>query len=221
MSDKPKLKVGQLQYQSSLPRLVSVKSDVSKASSPSSLSPHTVEKLQILKPSRERNGTSAPTAKESSSLSPTAGSNLPNTPLAVVGSAPLRDTDVATVAVECKPSVEKKPSLQAKRRHDSFNLMRKKSVVNNSSTDASNNGMSDSTNDKPGEGDGTEAVERSCEVQLSGENKVDSSCSVGDAYVVTERSTNNGKNNPSADIILYLEEEEARFLRFVGLGGNY
>lgn len=210
-SDKPKVKMGQLQFQSSLtpsPRPVAVKSDVSKTSSSS-----TVGKLHVLKPSRERNGTIAPTAKENTS--PTGGSKLPNSPLAVtsvVGSAPLRNTE--------RKVCEKRPSPQAKSRNDFFNLMRKKSMANNSSSP--DTGSSDSTNDKTGEG-GAQAsavvVDTSCGVQPFGENKVDLSCNGGDTCVVTERSTstsNNGNNLSSCDVILYSEEEEARFLRSLG-----
>ncbi|XP_071729881.1 uncharacterized protein [Rutidosis leptorrhynchoides] len=210
LSDKPKLKFGQLQHQSSLPRLVSVKSDVSKASSsssPSSLSPHTVGKLQILKPSR--NGSSIPTVNETSCSSPTAGSNVPNSPIAVVGSASFRNNDVATIVVERKPCVEKKPSLQAKSRHDFFNLMRKKSLVDNSSVTGSSeltNGPAGGTEDGP-----MEALDMPCGAQFSDENKDDSSCN-GE----TQRYSNNGKDNSSVDVIMYSEEEEARFLRSLG-----
>ncbi|XP_024960618.1 uncharacterized protein LOC112501173 isoform X2 [Cynara cardunculus var. scolymus] len=214
-SDKPKLKVGQSQLQNShivnhppSLRPVSVKSDVTKVS--------TVGKLHILKSSRERNGTTS-TAKES--LSPTGGSKLPNSPLAVpvvVGSASLRNTGGSTIVADRKPCVEKRPSPQAQSRNDFFNLMRKKSMATNSSSPgASEAGSSESTNDKPGEpqvgGYDPVVVDRSCGVQTLSENKVDFSCN-GDA---TERS-NNEKNHSSSDAILYSEEEEARFLRSLG-----
>ncbi|KAI3497475.1 hypothetical protein L1887_40106 [Cichorium endivia] len=109
-SEKSKLKVGQPS-----PRPVSSKADVSKVS--------TVGKLHVLKPSRERNGT---TSKET--LSPTSGGKLPNSPLAVpsaVTSAPLRTTGSSV-------NLEKRPSPQAQSRNDFFNLMRKKSMPTNS-----------------------------------------------------------------------------------------
>nr|XP_043621136.1 uncharacterized protein LOC122592878 isoform X2 [Erigeron canadensis] len=123
-SDKSKTKVVQSQLQSShlvnlqhTPRPVSVKPEVSKAP--------TVGKLLVLKPSRERNGISL-TAKES--LSPTAGSKISNSPLAlpsVGGPAPLSKLSV--------PTLEKRPSSQALSRSNFFKLMRKKSMSSNSS----------------------------------------------------------------------------------------
>lgn len=221
-SDKPKPKVAQSQLQSShlvnhahSLRPVSTKFDAAKTS--------TVGKLHVLKPSRERNGVS-PTAKDN--LSPTGGSKLPNSPLAVpsvVGSAPLRNpgNNPPVAVVERKPGVattlEKRPSSQARSRNDFFNLMRKKSM-----TPAT--GTSVSTSDKPGEGEApvTEGLHDSVVVdgsdgsQESSEKKVDLACN-GDAYVATERSTsNNDKENSSSDALLYSEEEEARFLRSLG-----
>ncbi|KAI3805119.1 hypothetical protein L1987_27190 [Smallanthus sonchifolius] len=169
-SDKPKIKVGgQLQLQNShimSPRLVSVNADVTKTSSPS-----TVGKLHVLKPSRERNSTTP--IKETSS--PTGGNKLPNSPLAV--------------PLDRKPSVsstlEKRPSSQAKSRNDFFNLMRKKSMANNSSSPVSPDTHStESANDTPCER-GTQGYGG---VRRFGENKV----------------------------VLYSEEEEARFLRSLG-----
>ncbi|XP_076919924.1 uncharacterized protein LOC143580861 [Bidens hawaiensis] len=87
--------------------------DVAKTSS----SAYTVGKLHILKSSRERSSTT-PIAKETSS--PTGGGKLPNSPLA----APM-DRKAFTP--------EKRPP-QAKSRNDFFNLMRKKSMSNNSSS---------------------------------------------------------------------------------------
>lgn len=200
-SDKTKLKGGQLQHQSShilnhslSPRPVSVKPDISKASS-------TGGKLHILKPSRERNGIT-PTPKESSS--PTSGSKVPNSPLAVpsvVAPPPLRNS-------------EKRPSPQAKSRNDFFNLMRKKSMANHSSSSplAPDTGSSDSANDKPAE---SRTEDEPVVVQPSGESKLDSSCN-GDSCVVTETPASNGKINSNSDVMLYSEEEEAAFLRSLG-----
>ncbi|KAI7745345.1 hypothetical protein M8C21_027957, partial [Ambrosia artemisiifolia] len=130
-SDKPKLKAGQLQLQSShimnhppSARPVSANADVIKSSS------STLGKLHVLKPSRERNGTTI--TKESAS--PTGGSKLPEAPL-----------------VERKPCVEKRPSPQAKSRNEFFNLMRKKAMANKSSSPVPVD-PPESTNDKPGEG---------------------------------------------------------------------
>ncbi|KAI3770296.1 hypothetical protein L6452_01423 [Arctium lappa] len=212
-SDKPKLKIGQSQLVNHphTPRPLSVKSDVSKTS--------TVGKLLVLKPSRERNGIS-PTAKES--LSPTGGSKLPNSPLAVpsaIGSAPLRNmgNNPAVAVVERKPSVatlEKRPSSQAQSRNNFFNLMRKKSMISNSSV-APDTGSSVSSNEKPGEPVAPPAHQGGPESGTTVETKVDLTCK-GDACVATVRSTNNGKNLSGPDAILYSEEEEARFLRSLG-----
>ncbi|GKB13067.1 hypothetical protein Tco_0846990, partial [Tanacetum coccineum] len=200
-SDKAKLKGGQLQHQSShilnhslSPRPVSVKPDISKASS-------TGGKLHILKPSRERNGIT-PTPKES--LSPTSGSKVPNSSLAVpsvVAPSPLRNS-------------EKRPSPQAKSRNDFFNLMRKKSMANHSSSSpvAPDTGSSNSANDKPAE---SRTDDEPVVVQPSGDSKLDSSCN-GDTCVVTETPASNGKINSSFDVMLYSEEEEAAFLRSLG-----
>ncbi|KVI10980.1 hypothetical protein Ccrd_010614 [Cynara cardunculus var. scolymus] len=212
-SDKPKLKIGQSQLVNHphTPRPLSVKSDVSKTS--------TVGKLLVLKPSRERNGIS-PTAKES--LSPTGGSKLPNSPLAVpsaIGSAPLRNmgNNPGVTAVERKPSVatlEKRPSSQAQSRNNFFNLMRKKSMISNSSV-APDTGSSVSSSEKPGAPVAPPAHLGGSESNTTVETKVDLTCK-GDACVATVRSTNNGKNHSGPDAVLCSEEEEARFLRSLG-----
>ncbi|XP_071691582.1 uncharacterized protein [Rutidosis leptorrhynchoides] len=214
-SDKPKPKVAPLQHQSSLLvnhahslRPISTMSDTSKTS--------TLGKLHVLKPSRENSGV---TPVSNYNLSPTGGSQLPNSPLAmpsVVGSAPPvsvagRKPGVATL--------EKKPSSQARSRNDFFNLMRKKSTM------ATDTGSSVSASDTPGEGEATTVTENIHESvmvdgsdgsQDSNEKKVDLACN-GDAYMATERcSNNNEKNDISSDVILYSEEEEARFLRSLG-----
>ncbi|KAI3725267.1 hypothetical protein L1987_65048 [Smallanthus sonchifolius] len=188
-SDKTKLKVGQLQLHSShivnlspSTRPTSLNVDVTKSSS------STVGKLHVLKPPRERNDTT-PIAKESSS--PTGGSKIPDSPLG-----------------ERRPCVsntlEKRPSPQAKSRNDFFNLMRKKSMANKSSSSpVPVVDPPESTNDKPGE---------SGPQPLGDDNKADMS-SNSDACIVTE---NNGKSHSSVDVVLYSEEEEARFLRSLG-----
>ncbi|KAK1418291.1 hypothetical protein QVD17_27434 [Tagetes erecta] len=132
-SDKPKLKVGHIVNHSPSAR----PADVTKSSS------STIGKLHVLKPSR--------TSIEKEILSPTGGSKLPDSPLA------------ESKPRVCTTRVEKRPSPQAKSRNDFFNLMRKKSMANNSPTSPV---PVVSTNDTPG-----------------GENKVDS-----DACVVTENS---------------------------------
>ncbi|KAJ9561426.1 hypothetical protein OSB04_006586, partial [Centaurea solstitialis] len=200
-SDKPKLKIGQSQLVNHphTPRSLPVKPDVSKTS--------TVGKLLVLKPSRERNGVS-PTAKES--LSPTGGTaKLPNSPLAAVPSAAPVRNNPAVAVVERKPSVaalEKRPSSQAQSRNNFFNLMRKKSMISNSSVAPDTGSSGEKAIALPAHEGGSEsgiAVE---------ETKVDLASKGGDACV----ATNNGKNHSGPDAILYSEEEEARFLRSLG-----
>ncbi|KAI7747677.1 hypothetical protein M8C21_029015 [Ambrosia artemisiifolia] len=211
-SDKQKLKIGQSQFQSShlmnnnptTPRSATVKPDVSKTSN--------VGKLLILKPSRERNGM-APTAKDS--LSPTGGGNkLPNSPLAVpsaVGTAPLKKSGNGTVA-----NLEKRPSLQAQSRSNFFNLMRKKSMTSsNASSVASDTSSSNEPSENHGEPVASEGGPGSPVVQQPSESMVDVTCN-GDTCGEVGRSTVNGKNHSGPDVILYSEEEEARFLRSLG-----
>ncbi|XP_076882682.1 uncharacterized protein LOC143531223 [Bidens hawaiensis] len=187
-SDKPKLKMGPSQLQSShimnhspSTRPVFVNADVTKSSSPSS----TVGKLHVLKPSRERNGTTI--TKES--VSPTTGTKLPESP-----------------SVDRKPLIEKRPSPQAKSRNDFFNLMRKKAMANNTlSSSAVSVDPPELTDDKTSKGG----------VHLN-EDKVDLG-SDGDVCVVNVNSNNNNnvKDDLRSDV-LDPEEEEARFLRSMG-----
>ncbi|KAL6328681.1 hypothetical protein AAG906_003366 [Vitis piasezkii] len=131
-SDKPKSKIGlqPLHLVNHSQRGGPARSDVTKTSN--------VGKLHVLKPSRERNGVS-PIAKDS--LSPTMGSRVANSPLAVTpsaaGSASLRSprNNPTLASAERRPSVvltsvEKRPTSQAQSRNDFFNLMRKKSSTN-------------------------------------------------------------------------------------------
>lgn len=213
-SDKPKLKGGPSQLQSShlvnqqhTPRSTSVKPDVAKTS--------TMGKLLVLKPSRERNGIS-PTPKES--LSPTGGSKLPVSSLSVpsaVGSAPpLRNTGNSSGVA----NLEKRPSSQALSRSNFFNLMRKKSLTSNSSV-SPDTGSSGSPSENLGElvappapkGELGPAV-----IQQSSETKVELICNGGETCDAPVRSTSNGNNHSGPDVILYSEEEEARFLRSLG-----
>ena len=131
-SDKPKSKIGlqPLHVVNHSQRGAPARPDVTKTSN--------VGKLQILKPSRERNGVS-PTAKDS--LSPTMGSRVANSPLAVTpsaaGTASLRSprNNPTLASADRRPSaaltaIEKRPTSQAQSRNDFFNLMRRKSSAN-------------------------------------------------------------------------------------------
>lgn len=157
-SEKSKLKVGQPTL-----RPVSIKADVSKVT--------TVGKLHVLKPSRER------------TLSPTGGSKLPNSPHSIpslVTSTPSRATGISV-------NLEKKPSPQAQSRNDFFNLVRKKSMANNSNPVVGPDARTDEKSGESGPGEPT-----------------------------VDLSTGDGKGNLGNDVILYSEEEEARFLKSLG-----
>ncbi|XP_076960266.1 uncharacterized protein LOC143636585 [Bidens hawaiensis] len=200
-SEKQKLKIGQSQFQSShltnnpnTPKPVAVKPDVSK--------PSTVGKLLILKPSRERNGTTL-TAKDS--LSPTGvGTKLPNNPPAV-GPAPLKNGP--TVA-----NLEKKPSLHAQSRSNFFNLMRKKSMSNSNTSSSEPNENRDEPVATHEGGPGSTVADQSSET----ETKVDLTCNGDDTGGEPMTSCVNGKARSGPDVILYSEEEEARLLRAMG-----
>ncbi|XP_076918647.1 uncharacterized protein LOC143579145 [Bidens hawaiensis] len=190
-SDKPKPKVGPPQLQGShimnhspSTRPVSVNADVNKSSSSSST---TVGKLHVLKPSRERNGTTI--TKECAS--PTTGTKLPKSP-----------------SVDRKPLVEKRPSPQAKSRNDFFNLMRKKAMAsNNSSSCAVSVDPPELTNDKTSES-GVHLNED--KVDLGSDGDV---CVVTENV---NSNNNNVKDDLRSDVVLDPEEEEARFLRSMG-----
>ncbi|KAI3752784.1 hypothetical protein L2E82_24821 [Cichorium intybus] len=96
------------------------------------------------------------------------------------------------------PLVEKKPSLQAQSRSNFFNLMRKKSMTNNNSSSVAASSGEKTGEQPPPEGGG------------DSESTMVKQSTNGDATV---GSTDNGKNH---DVILYSEEEEARFLRSLG-----
>ncbi|GKC16838.1 hypothetical protein Tco_1013620 [Tanacetum coccineum] len=213
-SDKPKLKGGPSQLQSShlvnqqhTSRSVAVKPDVAKTS--------TMGKLLVLKPSRERNGISS-TPKES--LSPTGGSKLPvsslSVPSAVGSPPPLRNTGNSSGVA----NLEKRASSQALSRSNFFNLMRKKSLTSNSYV-APDTVSSGSPSENPGELVAPPAPKGelgSAVVQQSSETKVELIRNGGEACDVTVKSTSNGNNHSGPDVILYSEEEEARFLRSLG-----
>ncbi|KAK4424370.1 hypothetical protein Salat_1630400 [Sesamum alatum] len=234
-ADKQKPKVGQQQQHaitSSLaanqsPRGGPVKTDVLKTS--------IVGKLHVLKPVREKNGTT-PVVKES--LSPTSVSKLVSSPLAapsLSGSAATRGPPNNPVA-DRKPVLtvlEKRPTSQAQSRNDFFNSVRKKSMANsasvadaaiaNSSPVDTGPAVSPSFSDKLAE---TEIVvapntsrdrDASSGVSLRGDNlsetRSDTSCNgnVCDAQNYVSNGTKNHISDP-----IFSEEEEAAFLRSLG-----
>ncbi|XP_011092382.1 uncharacterized protein LOC105172576 [Sesamum indicum] len=236
-ADKQKTKVGQQQHvvTSSLaanqsPRGGPVKADVSKTSN--------VGKLHVLKPVREKNGTT-PVVKEN--LSPTSGSKLVSSPLAapsLSGSAATRVLPNNPVA-DRKPVwtvLEKRPTSQAQSRNDFFNSVRKKSMANstsvadaaiaNSSPVDTAPAASPSFSDKLTETEivvapNTQDRNASSGVNLSGENlsgtRSDTACN-GDVCDA-QNYVSNGKKNHTSDPI-FSEEEEAAFLRSLGWEEN-
>ncbi|KAL3638150.1 hypothetical protein CASFOL_018020 [Castilleja foliolosa] len=203
-SDKQKSKVGQPQHSisSSLPVTHSprggpAKADISKAS--------TVGKLHVLKPAREKNG-STPVVKDS--LSPKSDIKAVNSPLAANRASP------NTTVPDRKPVLtvlEKRPTPQARSRNDFFNLMRKKSMGAPSSSDDSA-----TLSDKNAELEVVPAANNSQAVEapiLDLDEKAESCNGDEKKYV------NNGKRRPGSDPLIS-EEEEAAFLRSLGWEEN-
>lgn len=199
-----------------------------------------VGKLHILKPARERNGVSLP-SKDSSS--PTGVSKGASSPLSVAppgnGSAPLRMPGNISVlaSADRKPAptiLEKRPTSQAQSRNDFFNLVRKKSLPNSSSTvppdPAPAPAMSPSVLEKPAvieaaappvtpHGGDAPLSDRSSGGAQFNMNR-DELTQNGDACDGPQKSLINGKKHSSSDVILYSEEEEAAFLRSLGWEEN-
>ncbi|KAL0412722.1 UNVERIFIED_CONTAM: hypothetical protein Sradi_1473900 [Sesamum radiatum] len=224
--DKQKTKVGQQQHviTSSLaanqsPRGGPVKSDVSKTSN--------LGKLHVLKPVREKNGTT-PVVKEN--LSPTSGSKLVSSPLAtpsLSGSAATRGPPNNPVA-DRKPVLtvlEKRPTSQAQSRNDFFNSVRKKSMANsafvadtaiaNSSPVDTGTALSPSFSDKLAEIEIVVAPNTSRDRDASSGSDTACNGDVCDA----QNYVSNGKKNHISDPI-FSEEEEAAFLRSLGWEEN-
>ncbi|KAK1386108.1 mediator of RNA polymerase II transcription subunit 1-like [Heracleum sosnowskyi] len=223
-SEKSKTKlVQQQQHQTSStlfnhsPRGTLVKSDMPKTSS--------IGKLQVLKPARERNGISYPTKD---SLSPPNASKVLNNPPTAAPSAgvapPLRSPVKNPIAVSAVvPSVlEKKPSAQLRSRNDFFNLVRKKSLTNSSSSVTDSVSIvSKSVLEQCSE---IEAATPLPPVKATQSDMVQSEMngliSNRDACDRPKKSHDNGETRLSSDVILCSEEEEAAFLRSLGWDEN-
>ncbi|KAK9287155.1 hypothetical protein L1049_015566 [Liquidambar formosana] len=241
-SEKPKPKIGQQQNQLPSSHLVNhtlrggpTRLDVPKTSQ--------MGKLHILKPVRERNGVS-PTVKDS--LSPTNGSKVVNSPLAVgpsgAGSAPLRGSsnnpDLASA--ERKPAaapttVERRPTSQAQSRNDFFNLMRKKSSTNPHSAvpdhgPAISQPILDKSNELITEVASTSVSPQGRDAPLLDsfggdcltENRDDNHDMTHNNNACDGSPTycNKGEKNASTDAIVHPDEEEAAFLRSLGWEEN-
>ncbi|KAL1820324.1 hypothetical protein ACET3Z_015193 [Daucus carota] len=200
------VKIGQqqgLQSQSSQSlRAVQIKSDVPKTSHGG--------KFLVLKPVWE-NGVSS-TAKDGSSISRVANSQVPVPPVAPA--PPLSSPNHATIerkaiALNPKSIAEKRASLaQARSRNDFFNLMRKKNSLNTSGITP----------------DSGPAVENPCVNKVVGSSP-ESPCvktengskinSNGDSHEGHE-FLNNVEKSSCLDEAVYPDEEEAAFLRSLG-----
>ncbi|KAF5204815.1 C-jun-amino-terminal kinase-interacting protein 3 protein [Thalictrum thalictroides] len=190
-------------------------------------------KLLVLKP--RENGISH-TTKDSSS--PTSSGRTVINPLAVgpsVGQAPMKNqNNPKLVAAERKatalpanntPSMEKKPiNSQAQSRNDFFNLMRRKTLTNNSSAVPDPGHVTSPTIlEKSGEfyTDATNAVStQGSDVRTSDHSSLNADPGVvgsnGDAYESSHRIPKNGEKHSSSPASLYPDEEEAAFLRSLG-----
>lgn len=179
-----------------------VKGDVSKASS-------NVGKLQVLKPAREKNGTS-PMVKDS--VSPTGvGKPLSFT----FASASVSGTRGPTDRKPAMTILEKRPTSQAQSRNEFFNSVRKKSMVNSSTGDSPTSmsspvlgptAVSPSFSDKLSDMDDAHGpnISQTGDLSLDGKDLVKPQIK---------------KQHPSSDPIIS-EEEEAAFLRSLGWEEN-
>lgn len=197
-------------------------------------------RLQVLKPSRDLNGTSS-IAKDG--LSPTNGSKVVNGPLGItpsaVGSVPLRSSSNSPnhASAERHPSVfqltvEKRPTSQAQSRNDFFNHLKKKYATNSTSavSDPSptlSPSISEKSNELVSEVPAAFTTEHggdasSSEISDTGLS-IDNRCSVvqnGDTYSVPHGFFGNGEKTSSADVTPNPDEEEAAFLRSLGWDEN-
>lgn len=180
-------------------------------------------KFLVLKPVRE-NGVSSP--KDVTSPTNNASNRAANSPLAVappVVSAPSRSPNnpkisaverkVAALDLKSGSSLEKRPSLsQVQSRNDFFNLLKKKTSVNNSITlpDSGPN-ISSPTMEKSGDITGEVYSDPASPCIENGDEVTGN----GDSSEEVQRFSGTG---PSAAV--YPDEEEARFLRSLGWEEN-
>lgn len=185
-------------------------------------------KYLVLKPVWE-NGVTPP-SKDVTSPTNSSTSRAANTQLAVappVVSAPSRSPNsqkvsslerkVSALDLKSGSTLEKRPSLsQVQSRNDFFNLIKKKTSVNPSATlPESGTNISSPTSEKSGEGNREVCSAPAsphpvgAEVNGNGENCKE-----------IQRFSDNGEDEcpPSSDI--YLDEEEAKFLRSLGWDEN-
>lgn len=213
-SDKPRTKVELLQ------QTVSASHPASRSLS---------SKLHVFKPTRERSGVSSGV---NSSLSPNRRSNGPNALLAVPVSASTQSPAniAASSTSERKPvgtMVEKKLSSQAQSRNDFFNLMRKKSLGNNSAVNVEGSAVSTSSLDNSGVSEVLTAhgIPQDQDASLSDDSPRDEQSTEILGENTCDSDSSDGQNStyksfPKSDAILSSEEEEAAFMRSLGWEEN-
>ncbi|KAL5715278.1 hypothetical protein ACHQM5_017117 [Ranunculus cassubicifolius] len=149
-------------------------------------------KLLVLKSARENGSSSATNIKDSSS--PTAGRTSSNPLSLAAGSSPTKSHNSPRPIVSRTYSLEKKPiNSHAQSRNDFFNLMRKKTLANNSSSSSGNDSVVPVTNS-----------DNKC-------SEMENSPQGSKMTSETQRLQNNGGENHSCP-----DEEEAAFLRSLG-----
>ncbi|PIA31141.1 hypothetical protein AQUCO_05200027v1 [Aquilegia coerulea] len=189
-------------------------------------------KLLVLKP--RENGISH-TTKDSSS--PTSSGRTVINPLAVtpsVGQAPMKNQNnpklvpserkATVLPANNTPTMEKKPiNPQAQSRNDFFNLMRKKTLTNNSSAVSDPGHVASPTIlEKSGEltHDANAVSTQGGDVHTSDHSSLNADPAVvgsnGDAYENSHRIPKNGEKHSSSPASLCPDEEEAAFLRSLG-----
>ncbi|KAK8522296.1 hypothetical protein V6N12_056011 [Hibiscus sabdariffa] len=230
-SEKLKPKVGQQLHPS-----VSVNSSRGGTSRSDSIQVSKESRLCILKPSREPNGVSLVITKDN--LSPTNGnSQVVNSPLSITlsaaASAPFKSSSNSPRSAtaernqaQLRLTMEKRATAQAQSRNDFFNLLKKKSTMNSTSSVLDPGpAVSQPVSEKPDEL-GTEDSSSSIALKDAGvlspeistaglptDNRSEISLN-GDAYTEPQHCSRNGEWHSSPD------EEEAAFLRSLGWEEN-
>ncbi|XVF68096.1 hypothetical protein PTKIN_Ptkin10aG0175800 [Pterospermum kingtungense] len=235
-SDKSKSKVGQQQHLA-----LSTNYTRGGVSSSDSLKGSNESRLRILKPSRESNGVSLTTK---ANLSPTnVSSKLVNSPQSITPSAAAcapfgssgNSPRLATDERNQTPiwvTIEKRPTAQAQSRNDFFNLLKKKSTTDPSSSAVGPGSVVTPSVSKKSDELGTEDYSTSVALQDGRVSSPEISTDYlptdntseitrnGNAYARSQQCSSNGDRHSSPDVFLYPDEEEAAFLRSLGWEEN-
>ncbi|XP_031251075.1 uncharacterized protein LOC116108977 isoform X2 [Pistacia vera] len=184
-------------------------------------------RLCVLKPSREVNSVSS-TTKDS--LSPTNISKVvisPHGTSSPSGSVPFRSSGnspkkgAERSSGPLRATIEKRPTSQAQSRNDFFNLLKKKSSTNSTSTVPDSSSVSEKSGEIV-----TEDAGESVPLQVSADssplstNNSGGITQNGDAYDGSQVRLGNGEKHLSPDMVLDPDEEEAAFLRSLGWEEN-